>query len=204
MQTRPGLIVYRFDAPLFFVNSEHMRQRVLALVDAGDDVECVVLNAEAWTYLDATAIDMLEQLHGELADRGVTLAVARLKGPEREIFEDTTLTAKIGADQFFPTVRRLSMRSTAARAAHSAEAAAGAVPSSRHLVTPVADLGMERAVQNGRGDDEPPDEVHEEEERRHGAQAAVQRRRLLELRHEEADDQAVEHLESDRDDEGAG
>ena len=82
-----------------------MRQRVLALVDADNDVEWLVLNAEAWTYLDATAIDTLEQLHDELADRGVTVAVARLKGPEREIFQETRLTAKFGADQFFPTVR---------------------------------------------------------------------------------------------------
>ena len=97
--------MYRFDAALFFVNAEYMRQRVLALVDAGDDVEWLVLNAEAWTYLDATAIDMLEQLHSELADRGVTVVVARLKGRQREIFRETELTAKIGAGQFFPTVR---------------------------------------------------------------------------------------------------
>ena len=105
VQTRPGLIVYRFDAPLFFVNAEYMRQRVLALVDAGDDIEWLVLNTEAWTYLDATAIDTLEQLHAELADRGVTVAVARLKGRQREIFEETELMAKIGPGQFFPTVR---------------------------------------------------------------------------------------------------
>ena len=104
-QTHPGLIVYRFDAALFFVNAEYMRQRVLTLVDAGDDVDWLILNAEAWTYLDATAIDMLEQLHADLAGRGVTVAVARLKGRQREIFLETGLTAKIGADQFFPTVR---------------------------------------------------------------------------------------------------
>ena len=105
-QTRPGLIVYRFDAALFFVNAEYMRQRALALVDAADDVEWIILNAEAWTYLDATAIDMLEQLHAELADRGVTVAVARLKGHQRDIFEETGLTTRIGPDQFFATVRR--------------------------------------------------------------------------------------------------
>ena len=75
------------------------------MVDAADNVEWLVLNAEAWTYLDATAIDTLEQLHDELADRGVTVAVARLKGRQREIFQETELTAKFGADQFFPTVR---------------------------------------------------------------------------------------------------
>jgi sulfate permease, SulP family len=64
-----------------------------------------VLNAEAWMYLDATAIDVLRQLHGELEQRGVVLCFARLKGRQREIFEETGLTAQIGSDRFFPTVR---------------------------------------------------------------------------------------------------
>ena len=105
VETQPGLIVYRFDAALFFVNSEHMRHRVLALVDASQDLEWLVFNAEAWTYLDATAVDTLEQLHDELAGRGVTVAVARLKGPEQKIFAETGLTVKFGANRFFPTVR---------------------------------------------------------------------------------------------------
>ena len=105
VQTVPGLIVYRFDAPLFFVNSEYLRQRVLALVAASDDVEWVVLNAEAWVYLDATAIDTLKQLQAELAARDVALAFARLKGRQREIFEETGLTEHVGESRFFPTVR---------------------------------------------------------------------------------------------------
>ncbi len=64
-----------------------------------------MLNAEAWTFLDATAIDALSQLHGELEQQGVTLCIARLKGRQREIFAETGLTARIGSDHFFPTVR---------------------------------------------------------------------------------------------------
>ena len=101
----PGLLVYRFDAPPFFVNAEYLRQRVLELVDASKGVRWLVLNAEAWTYLDATAIDVLIHLHGELEERGVALSFARLKGRQREIFEETGLTARIGPDRFFPTVR---------------------------------------------------------------------------------------------------
>ena len=101
----PGLLVYRFDAPPFFVNAEFLRKRVLALADAAVDLEWLVLNAEAWTYLDATAIDTLWQLHADLGKRGITLCFARLKGRQREIFEETGLTAAIGADRFFPTVR---------------------------------------------------------------------------------------------------
>ena len=104
-ETVPGLLVYRFDAPPFFVNAEYLRQRVLALADATRDVRWVVLNAEAWTFLDATAIDALSQLHGELEQLGVTLCIARLKGRQREIFAETGLTARIGSDHFFPTVR---------------------------------------------------------------------------------------------------
>jgi SulP family sulfate permease len=101
----PGLLVYRFDAPLFFVNAEYLHTRVLALADAAGELSWIVLNAEAWMYLDATAIDVLRQLHSELQERGIVLCFARLKGRQREIFEETGLTAVIGADRFFPTVR---------------------------------------------------------------------------------------------------
>ena len=115
-QTVPGLLVYRFDAPPYFVNAEYLRQRVLELVDASEDVRWLVLNAEAWTYLDATAIDVLTQLHGELEERGIALCFARLKGRQRDIFDETGLTALIGRERLFPTVR-------AAVAAFEAEAA---------------------------------------------------------------------------------
>lgn len=104
-ETVPGLLVYRFDAPPFFVNAAYLRERVLALADASEDVKWLVLNAEAWTYLDATAIDVLTRLHAELQQRGIVLCFARLKGRQREIFEETGLTARIGPDRFFPTVR---------------------------------------------------------------------------------------------------
>ena len=104
-ETVPGLLVYRFDAPPFFVNAEYLRTRVLALADTSDRLSWLVLNSEAWTFLDATAIDVLARLHKELAERGIVLGFARLKGRQREIFEETGLTERIGADRFFPTVR---------------------------------------------------------------------------------------------------
>jgi SulP family sulfate permease len=105
-ETLPGLIVYRFDAPLFFPNVEYFRQRVLALVGAERrPVEWLVVNAEAFTYIDSTAIDALRQLRADLDERGIALVIARLKGRQREIFEQTGLTDEIGRDRFFPTVR---------------------------------------------------------------------------------------------------
>ena len=115
-ETVPGLLVYRFDAPPFFVNADYLRQRVLELVDASEDVRWLVLNAEAWTYLDATAIDVLARLQVELEQRGIALYFARLKGRQREIFEETDLTARIGPDRFFPTVRAAVAAFESARA----------------------------------------------------------------------------------------
>ena len=104
-QTIPGLVIYRFDAPPFFVNAEYLRQRVLELAGSSPGVEWLVMNAEAWTFLDATAIDALKQLHADLEQAGVTLCFARLKGREREIFADTGLTNQVGESRFYPTVQ---------------------------------------------------------------------------------------------------
>ncbi len=105
-QAEPGLVVYRFDAALFFVNAEYFRLRALAVVDAANPpAEWLVVNAESFTYIDSTAVDVLRQLHGELAARGTRLCIARLKGRQREIFAETGLTALIGPESFFPTIR---------------------------------------------------------------------------------------------------
>ena len=86
------------------VNAEYLRERVLALAEANPDVEWLVLNAEAWTYLDATSIDSLKQLERDLTAAGIRLCFARLKGREREIFAETGLTDQVGADRFYPTI----------------------------------------------------------------------------------------------------
>ncbi len=104
-QTIPGLVIYRFDAPPFFVNAEYLRQRVLELAGSSPGVEWVVMNAEAWMFLDATAVDALRQLQSDLEQVGVTLCFARLRGRERDIFADTGLTDQVGASHFFPTVQ---------------------------------------------------------------------------------------------------
>ena len=104
-ETLPGLVVYRFDAPLFFANAEFFRERVLGLVDAERSVEWFVVNAEAFTYLDATAIDALAQLQVDLAERDVALVFARLKSRQQGIFERTGLAEQVGRERFFPTVR---------------------------------------------------------------------------------------------------
>jgi high affinity sulfate transporter 1 len=103
--TIPGLIVYRYDAPLFFANAENFRARVLSAVTAETTpVEWVVLNMEANVEIDLTATDMLENLRTQLTERGIVLALARVKQDLLVYLERTGFVTKIGADHVFPTL----------------------------------------------------------------------------------------------------
>jgi high affinity sulfate transporter 1 len=101
----PGLLLYRFDAPLFFANAGYFRRRVRRLVaEATQPVRWVVVAAEPITDVDTSAADLLRELLDELDQAGVTLAFAELKGPVKDRLQRYGLFEAIGADRFFPTV----------------------------------------------------------------------------------------------------
>lgn len=101
----PGLVVYRYDAPLCFANAQDFRSRALAAVDeTGGHVEWFILNAEANVEVDLTALDALDQLREDLAERGIVLAVARVKQHLRDALAAAGLLARIGEDRIFPTL----------------------------------------------------------------------------------------------------
>ena len=101
----PGLLVYRYDAPLFFANAEDFRSRALAAVNESETpVEWFVLNAEANVEVDLTALDALDQLRAELERRGIVFAMARVKQDLRDELEAAGLVDKIGEDRIFPTL----------------------------------------------------------------------------------------------------
>ncbi|MBS1696315.1 MAG: sulfate permease [Actinobacteria bacterium] len=101
----PGLVVYRYDAPLFFANAEDFHQRALAAVqDSPEPVEWFVLNAESNVEVDLTALDALDQLRSELESRGIEFAMARVKQDLRDALEAAGLVDKIGADRIFMTL----------------------------------------------------------------------------------------------------
>lgn len=103
--TVPGLVVYRYDAPLFFANAEDFRTRVLAAVEAeAVPVEWVVLNMEANVEIDLTATDMLDELRDELASCDIVLALARVKHDLATYLDRAGLIERIGADHVFPTL----------------------------------------------------------------------------------------------------
>lgn len=105
----PGLVIYRYDAPLCFANAEDFRKRALAAVDwwserGGEPVRWFVLNAEANVEVDLTALDAVEQVRAELVSRGVIFAMARVKHDLRDDLDASGLTERIGADRLFPTL----------------------------------------------------------------------------------------------------
>lgn len=104
-ETTPGLVVYRYDAPLCFANADDFRRRALAAVDsAAGPVRWFVLNAEAVIEIDVTASDALEDLSEELTRRDVVFAMARVKQELREQLARGGLLARIGEDRIFPTL----------------------------------------------------------------------------------------------------
>jgi SulP family sulfate permease len=101
----PGLVVYRYDSPLFFANADNFRIRALAAVDeAATPVRWFLLNVEANVDIDITAADALEELRVALRQRGIVFAFARLKWDLRDQLAGTGLLERIGEEHIFPTL----------------------------------------------------------------------------------------------------
>ncbi len=101
----PGLILLRWDAPLFFANAEMFRDRVLEAIEiAAAPTLWVVVAAEPVTDIDLTAADMLAELLVELEAKGVTFAMAELKDPVGDRLKRYGLYERVGREHFFPTL----------------------------------------------------------------------------------------------------
>jgi len=101
-QTVPGLVMYRYDAPLWFANAEDFRERALAAVEQHPvPVKWFVLNSDANVEVDLTALEALDQLRAELAEQGIVFAMARVKQDLRDALRDAGLLEKIGENRIF-------------------------------------------------------------------------------------------------------
>ncbi|WP_090687650.1 SulP family inorganic anion transporter [Nitrosomonas sp. Nm34] len=101
----PGMIIYRFDAPLLFFNADYFKARVLSLIDSAESKpRWFVLNAESISQLDITGAQAVDDLATELQNRGVRLAVARPKLYMRKYGQPMGLGKKIGAENIFYSV----------------------------------------------------------------------------------------------------
>ena len=103
--TLPGLVIYRYDAPICFANAEDFKQRAMAAIEAEQTpVEWFVLNTEAIAEIDITAADMLAELHQALTAKGMTFAMVRVKQDLYAQLKRSGLLNNIGADRIYPTL----------------------------------------------------------------------------------------------------
>ncbi len=100
-----GLVLFRWDAPLFFANAEAFREEIEAAIAAEDQpTRWVVVAAEPVTDIDMTAADMLEGLIATLQAAGTRLRFAELKDPVKDRLRRYGLYEQLGNDAFFPTI----------------------------------------------------------------------------------------------------
>jgi len=105
-QSLPGLIIYRFYAPLLFSNAGYFSERVHALLSAASStpVRSFLLDAQAISDIDVTAVEMLHALHKELDERGIAFKIAHANRPLRELLQRTGLAGEIGEESFYGSV----------------------------------------------------------------------------------------------------
>ena len=101
----PGLVLFRWDAPLFFANAEFFEERVLdAVATSPTPVRWLVVAAEPVTSVDVTACDMVAELDQALHAQGIELCFAELKDPVKDKLKRFGLFSQLGENYFFPTI----------------------------------------------------------------------------------------------------
>ena len=103
-QTTPGLVVYRYDAPLCFANAEDFRRRALGAADREPGLRWFVLNVEANVEVDFTALEAVDALREDIIGRDAVFAMARVKQDLLARLEAFGLAGKIGTELLFPTL----------------------------------------------------------------------------------------------------
>ncbi|WP_044873692.1 SulP family inorganic anion transporter [Pseudomonas sp. LFM046] len=103
--TLPGLLVYRFDAPLLFFNADYFKQRLLQQVEQMDHPRAVLLNAETMINLDVTGLATLREVQQALAARGIFFGFSRLIGPAQELMQRSGELGELKPPMVFSTVR---------------------------------------------------------------------------------------------------
>jgi high affinity sulfate transporter 1 len=101
----PGLVLFRWDAPLFFANAEFFKERALEAVEKSPTpVRWLVVAAEPVTSVDVTAADMIAELDETLHAKGIELCFAELKDPVKDKLKRFELFKQLGEKYFFPTI----------------------------------------------------------------------------------------------------
>ncbi len=101
----PGLIIFRFDAPIFFANARTFREEITRLAAKRPKPKWIVISAEPITDIDTTAADMLFELKDRLSEQGTYLIFAGLKNPVKTKLRRYGLIEALDPGHFYPTLK---------------------------------------------------------------------------------------------------
>jgi sulfate permease, SulP family len=101
----PGLVLYRFNAPVIFYNAPYFRRRVLALAAVSQGASWLIVDGGPIIHLDSSGADTIAALAGELASRGIRLAIGRVSPQVHQMLERSGALDHLGRDAVFPTLR---------------------------------------------------------------------------------------------------
>lgn len=102
----PGLVVYGFDAPLFFANASFFVTDIREIISSSaEPVRYLLLDASAIPDIDSSAAETFKEMHEELEEQGITLGIAGANKVLLEMVQKTGIEEMIGKDNFFPTIR---------------------------------------------------------------------------------------------------
>lgn len=103
----PGLLIFRYDSPLFFANSQNFLSHARALLAERPDVQWFALQCEAIVEVDSTGVEALVTLADELDRRNIAFVLVRAKSELQEMLAHTPLLDRIGAEHIYPTLPTL-------------------------------------------------------------------------------------------------
>jgi MFS superfamily sulfate permease-like transporter len=103
-KTIDGILVIRLDAPLFWANATEVQDEILGVVDADPEIRALLLDMEATSQLDTTAIDMMEQLLVQLRARNVELFLVRVFFRARRVLDRAAFIDELGPDRMWHSI----------------------------------------------------------------------------------------------------
>jgi len=98
------ILILRLDAPLFFANTNYIREKIISLVDKKKEIKAVIIQAQTISSIDSSALHMLQDLIDDYEKQGISFYFTGLIGPVRDILEKGNLFKDIGEDHFFMNV----------------------------------------------------------------------------------------------------
>ncbi|MBK9739207.1 MAG: sulfate permease [Actinobacteria bacterium] len=101
----PGLVVFRYDSPLFFANAEDFSKRCRTAIEGAQPPACwFLLNMEGNTEVDITGLDALEDVRSECEADGIVLALVRVKSELLEHLVRHGVAGRIGSEHIYSTL----------------------------------------------------------------------------------------------------